>query len=258
MLTIIAIGGISFFSYKIAKKNQIKNIINDLESKYDQQKYQECIVAVESKETRQAGVPEEKITELIGKCRLEAAKEQANSLNFSEVIAIAIKIPEDSLNYQDVQKNIDLWSNKILEDANDIYNEEAERRAREETLREEAERRLEEAGRRTQEERRLEEALREEALREEALREEAERRLEEALREEAGRRTQEERRLEEAGRRPNSMHAPGMGKPGNTNARPRFGIPDNTNSRPSHSIGAGTRATEDECSDSSFESLCDE
>ncbi|MGK7897117.1 MAG: protein kinase [Xenococcus sp. (in: cyanobacteria)] len=126
-IAIMVTGGIYFFNHQaaVAKKNKIDNIINEIESKYDQQNYIACYQQAEKIETQESGVPKKTRIELIRKCRLEAAKEQANSQKLAEAIAIAVKIPKDSSNYQEVQENIDLWSNKILEEANDIYNKDS-------------------------------------------------------------------------------------------------------------------------------------
>ena len=105
-----------------AEKKEIENKIKELDDKYYDAKYQQCYEEAEKAEIQQTGIPEKTRIELIKKCRLKDAEEKARFEEFSEAIAIAIKIPEDTPQYQeDVMSKIDLWSNEILENAAEIY-----------------------------------------------------------------------------------------------------------------------------------------
>jgi serine/threonine-protein kinase len=106
---------------EITKKKQIDTIINQIELSYSNGDYQKCISQSNAIDTIEIGVSEEKRIELSNKCVLQLAIQQAELFHYEEAIVIAIRVPNNSPNYQTAQNYIDNWSLKILEKTNQFY-----------------------------------------------------------------------------------------------------------------------------------------
>ena len=93
--------------------------LQELENLYEQQKYQQCYQIATESPNQDNFV----IKRWIGKCGLAAAKAKAEINSFSGAIAIAQTIPKTVSNYQEIQDNINIWSENILEYATKIYHQ---------------------------------------------------------------------------------------------------------------------------------------
>ncbi len=98
-------------------ERQVDNLVQTLQTQYQEQKYQHCYDLAMDKILIDKNV----MSEWVGKCGLEAAKIKANDDSYSGAISIAQKIPNTASNYQEVQGYINLWSEKILEYATKVY-----------------------------------------------------------------------------------------------------------------------------------------
>lgn len=126
LVGIAAMGGMYFLNYRsqIDKQQLIEQAIANLESKYNAHQYEDCFNEAESLKTQVPEMPDSQRDEIFGKCGLAAAEQQAAMKRFSEAIDMAVKIPETSSTYLQVQQRIEEWSNDILEQARQIYLEE--------------------------------------------------------------------------------------------------------------------------------------
>ena len=102
---------------KSIDRSDLNLIANNLETQYQQQNYQDCYqLALDN-----ADGSNSVIQQWLGKCGLEAAKIQADAHSYTNAIAIARDIPDTVYNYQEVQNNINTWSQNILDYATTVY-----------------------------------------------------------------------------------------------------------------------------------------
>ena len=99
--------------------NDTSILIEILENEYNQRNYERCYqLAIDHPNQNDL-----QVADWLGKCGLEAAKIKAKANSYTGAIAIAQEIPDTVPNYQEVQANINIWSDKILDYADNIYRE---------------------------------------------------------------------------------------------------------------------------------------
>jgi hypothetical protein len=107
--------------WSVRKQRQIAKIVNDIEKLYNDGEYQECASQSNAVNTVEAGVPEVKRIELSSKCVLGLATQQAGLSHYQKALAIAVRIPKISPNYEQAQNYMDDWSLNILQEAEQFY-----------------------------------------------------------------------------------------------------------------------------------------
>lgn len=96
--------------------------INTLKNKYDQKAYTQCYESAEdSKEEENNVIPNKVLTEYIGLCRFEEAKQKARLTRYDEALEILAPISQEYEYYTQVQIQTEDWSKKIFEKAKSSY-----------------------------------------------------------------------------------------------------------------------------------------
>ncbi len=124
---VLLVGTFSTGGMYILNKNsgqeqaEIEQILQTLKTQYQEKNYQECYDLASDNNTQAIGLSKVKINEWSGKCGLGAAQQQAEAKEYAAALNIAKKLAQEVPNYQEVQQNIDVWSEKVLELAIEKY-----------------------------------------------------------------------------------------------------------------------------------------
>jgi serine/threonine-protein kinase len=124
---LIATGGDYFMNAKEQAriKKEQQDFITLLDTKYNSQAYVECFEKAEEQlKTENNNIPSKILSEYIGKCRLEKAKEIAQFSNYGEALSIANEIPRENEYYNQAQIMSEDWSRSVFEKAKKMYTEE--------------------------------------------------------------------------------------------------------------------------------------
>ncbi|NCO76221.1 MAG: hypothetical protein GW856_13450 [Cyanobacteria bacterium] len=119
-VTLIFISSTAFLKNYLSTRH-INNIITSLKEYHTNKKYDDCITLINSNDVQSLSISNQITEEFLGKCWLGLAEIEASKNNFSQAIAIAVKITPDSKDYQKSLKYIDDWSIKIIKEAKDLY-----------------------------------------------------------------------------------------------------------------------------------------
>ena len=133
-----ATGGMHFYKQQNIKNTQAnleKQEIrfNELLEKKDFKTCHEEVLKMGAKATSKpdstekqtvTALPEDKQQYFEAKCGLEQAKEEANDLKFVEALAIAKTLPKNSEIDEEIQEQVEIWSEKVLQQATKLYQKE--------------------------------------------------------------------------------------------------------------------------------------
>ena len=100
-------------------------LLEKLESQYNQENYEDCYQLA----IKNHNLENYEVTQWLSKCGLEAAKIKAQANSYRSAIALTRDIPNTVPNYQEIQDNIKIWSEKILDYADKIYKEKGKEEA---------------------------------------------------------------------------------------------------------------------------------
>ena len=125
----IATGGMYFFNQQSAKtaKASAEEQIAYFNRTIEQQDYKTCYeeaVSIKSSAQTDNSMPQEQLQEFEAQCGLAVAGEEANDLKYSEALAIAKTLPQDTSLETDIKQQIDSWSQQLLEQADELYEQE--------------------------------------------------------------------------------------------------------------------------------------
>ncbi|MDJ0742045.1 MAG: caspase family protein [Xenococcaceae cyanobacterium MO_167.B27] len=114
ILTSVVGMGVYLFSKQYI---DLASILRILEAQYQQGSYLNCYEYAKDNPHQDNS----KLQELIGKCGLEAAKNETNNDSYIGAVLIAQTIPNTVPNYQEVKVSINAWSENILNYATERY-----------------------------------------------------------------------------------------------------------------------------------------
>jgi len=124
VVTAIASGYFIYRQKQAKIKQENADFLASLDTAYNTQSYTECFVKAEARiEDSNNHIAEEELGEYVGKCRLQMAKEKANSFDYGEALNIAKQIPSSNPYYDETQALIEDWSQLIFEEAKILYTE---------------------------------------------------------------------------------------------------------------------------------------
>lgn len=116
LLIFLAIASVNSF-----KEKRKETFLAKIESFIKDKDYQSCLNQTSSGEGENLGILNEVLQEYQGQCMLNSAREEASNRQFTEAIAIALKINTNNPYYQQAQNSIDGWAKAILEIATQTY-----------------------------------------------------------------------------------------------------------------------------------------
>lgn len=128
----IASGGMYFLNQQTTKsaQNSIAEQENNFKTMLDKQDYQTCydktIEMSAQTDTADAAsvMPADKLQEFEAKCGLAQAEIEAGDLKYGEALAIAKILPKNTSISEQIQQQIDSWSEKLLAKATKLYEQE--------------------------------------------------------------------------------------------------------------------------------------
>lgn len=124
------VASLIIFSFAFLKnylyEKKVNSILEEITALSDEQKYNDCIVLINSDKVQSLTVRESIQQEFLGKCQLGLAELEALDNNFAEAIKIALRIDSKSSDYNRAREFINDWSKKILEEAETMYAQQQE------------------------------------------------------------------------------------------------------------------------------------
>ena len=126
----IASGGMYFLNQKNLQSAQqsVTEQIASFQTMVEREDYRNCYEKINSLKTDDAtnAMPLEKQQEFKAQCGLEMAKIEAEDLKYSEALAIAKTLPRKTAIDERIQGQIDVWSQQLLDKANQLYEREGD------------------------------------------------------------------------------------------------------------------------------------
>ncbi|WP_052055306.1 serine/threonine-protein kinase [Myxosarcina sp. GI1] len=127
----IATGGMYLLKQKTITSNQksVDEQIAEFEKMLETKSFDKCYdratkMATEAKASENITIPEAQRKEFEAKCGLASAKKEADNLKYIEALAIAKALPSKTSIDAEIQQQKELWSEKVLQQANNLYNKE--------------------------------------------------------------------------------------------------------------------------------------
>jgi serine/threonine protein kinase, bacterial len=129
LVGLIAAGGMYWLKGQTEKKAQssLETQVDELNQMLARKNYTECYeraLKMKAEDVTTKVMPEVQREGFETQCGLGKAREQAQSLNFIEALAIAKSLPRQTSAEAELTTEIDLWSEKALEQATELYQKE--------------------------------------------------------------------------------------------------------------------------------------
>ncbi len=118
-------GGAVFGGMSMSRDVAIANVQQQLESLHGQQEFAQCTTVAQAA-IREQQLAKTKIQSPMDQCRLGLAQQQGEQKQFAKAIELATLIPTTSDHYQKAQKLIDQWSQTLLEQATQKYEQQGQ------------------------------------------------------------------------------------------------------------------------------------
>ncbi len=119
---ILLLSGAAVGGFYLSKRASLATTLDQLESLYNQKKYEECINTAKEA-IANPEIPNIPIKGPMAQCQLGTAQVRADQTRFVAAIGLASEIPSGNPHYKEAQQKIETWAAKILAYATKTYEE---------------------------------------------------------------------------------------------------------------------------------------